>query len=388
MLELEVDQASLRDARSEIESEVGTVTVDADSGGFGGRGPAIGDGGPTALSETAGSQTLQSAQLEKLNDIHEELEKIGVSGGLGGGGGGGGGFGLPSIGAGAVLGKVFGKGTLLTGSMVLGALAIDEVGKQFADMTSDEWSNLIFGQAGGLVPSGFWSDQVGGEGLTIAEATIAVGNAALEGLGDILGDGRNSRADMLNISEDRLMSERLVEQKQEQLLNTPQSDLGTGRTISERIKANPGSVKLVGMNWQTMMATVSVRGSTMQIPYETLPGNLKNKAIQGNFAGGGGGGGGSGGSTGGGTTPAGAPSPARQDQEVRQALVGAVKETLGDQTMNIDIYNEYTIDPSGTRLIEEEFEKKANEAKKEAVNEIKEIMGADTTGSPQRYGPG
>lgn len=52
------------------------------------------DGGRSR--STGGSTTdksIAAAQLETLDDIHDELEKIGTSGGIGGGGGGGGGFG-------------------------------------------------------------------------------------------------------------------------------------------------------------------------------------------------------------------------------------------------------------------------------------------------------
>ncbi|MBX0325800.1 hypothetical protein EGH21_22540 [Halomicroarcula sp. F13] len=52
--------------------------------GAGGGGSGGGAGAGDALS---GSGNVELAQLEKLNDIHDELEKIGVSGGDGGGGG-------------------------------------------------------------------------------------------------------------------------------------------------------------------------------------------------------------------------------------------------------------------------------------------------------------
>lgn len=51
------------------------------SGGGGASGDAV---------SGAGGAGIQAAQLEKLNDIHEELEKIGASGGAGGGSGAGG----------------------------------------------------------------------------------------------------------------------------------------------------------------------------------------------------------------------------------------------------------------------------------------------------------
>lgn len=79
-------------------------------GGIIGRGG--GAGGGDAVGAAVGGEGIQAAQLEVLDDIHDELEKIGASGGMGGGGGGGAGGLLTGLGIGRAVG---GGGTALAG---------------------------------------------------------------------------------------------------------------------------------------------------------------------------------------------------------------------------------------------------------------------------------
>jgi len=85
---------------------LGSMFDAARSGGGGGGGPASGDS----------SVELEKQQVELLEDIQNELEKIGSSGGLTGGGGGGGRLPMVlksggSAGAGGFLGSILGGGT-------------------------------------------------------------------------------------------------------------------------------------------------------------------------------------------------------------------------------------------------------------------------------------
>lgn len=108
-LEIEVDQRSLRSARKEIESNAGSVSMGVDSPS-----PLRADGGGLsnfnrnkASRERAMSRQLLTSQVELLDDIKDEIEKAGVSGGGGGGGGGGSGVGgtlLQALGLRSVLG--------------------------------------------------------------------------------------------------------------------------------------------------------------------------------------------------------------------------------------------------------------------------------------------
>jgi len=103
VLEAEVDSASLRQARQEIEDGVPDPIVGA--GGGGGGGAAVGSGGDLAtLAETS------KEQLDILEDIEDDL-----SGGVGRGGGGGGGRGIGGLIAGI-------GGTAATGGSALGGL--------------------------------------------------------------------------------------------------------------------------------------------------------------------------------------------------------------------------------------------------------------------------
>jgi hypothetical protein len=128
MLDVEVSDSSLRDARSTIEDRVGSVRTQISTDG----GRRTGSLGGEQLSrENAMSRQLLTAQLEKLDEIHEEIEQLGASGlgggGRGGGGGGGGGFfqglGLGSAAkkSGGVLGTL---GSLLGGISAGGAATV------------------------------------------------------------------------------------------------------------------------------------------------------------------------------------------------------------------------------------------------------------------------
>jgi hypothetical protein len=88
-LSFEIDDAELRAARDDIESELGGVSVDIDAGGTGG---AVPDGGLDMGTLT----DLADERNDILDDILDELE----SGTFGGGGGGGGGLPIPGFGGG------------------------------------------------------------------------------------------------------------------------------------------------------------------------------------------------------------------------------------------------------------------------------------------------
>ena len=98
-----IPQGELRGARQELEQSLGSVEVSVDGGqaqsGGGGRSTTGLVGGAKALGEL-------SDQTDYLEDILEELEKQGATGGGGGGGGGG----LGSTGLGFGLGSVLGGG--------------------------------------------------------------------------------------------------------------------------------------------------------------------------------------------------------------------------------------------------------------------------------------
>ena len=123
MLEVQPDERSLRDARNTIENRVGSVRTQVATDG--GRRQS-GLGTERLSRENAMSRQLLTAQLERLDEIHNEIEKL-ASSGLGGGGGGGGGFwqglgvaGAASKGKGA-LGSVV---SLLTGLGAGGSAAV------------------------------------------------------------------------------------------------------------------------------------------------------------------------------------------------------------------------------------------------------------------------
>lgn len=111
MLDVQVSESSLRDARSRIEDRVGSVRTQVATDGGGRRSSGV--GGNRLSRENAMSRQLLTKQIEQLDDIHDELQKIGTSGGVGGGGSGGGGGFLSGLGAASVAKK---------GSSVLGML--------------------------------------------------------------------------------------------------------------------------------------------------------------------------------------------------------------------------------------------------------------------------
>lgn len=78
-------------AKAAIEEDLGTLSVDVETNQTASAG---GDGGPSSLlsqSTAVGTVDILNDQVEILEDIHDELEKLGQSGALAGGGGGGGG---------------------------------------------------------------------------------------------------------------------------------------------------------------------------------------------------------------------------------------------------------------------------------------------------------
>lgn len=129
----EMDGQALKRQAREMESALGSAVTSAANqfvntlpgasqlrrltGSVRGRGGGASGGGSASL--TGQGVELQAAQLEKLDDIHDELEKIGATGGLGGSGGGGsGGGGSGGLLTGFTIGR-FGQGL---GSTVLGGL--------------------------------------------------------------------------------------------------------------------------------------------------------------------------------------------------------------------------------------------------------------------------
>jgi hypothetical protein len=111
MLDVQVNEPSLKSARSTIEDRVGSVRTQVATDG-GQRSTSV--GGNRLSRENAMSRQLLTEQIEQLSDIHDEIEKLGSSG-LGGGSGGSGGSGgfLQGLGAASVTKK---------GSGVLGML--------------------------------------------------------------------------------------------------------------------------------------------------------------------------------------------------------------------------------------------------------------------------
>lgn|GEM_PF-3562962 len=120
-LEVSVSDSELRAARSRIEDELGDVEVGVSTPpSRTPPGTAMSDGGLGSVD------ALLSAQLEALEDIHEELETIGASGGMGGGGGGGGAGGtiLAGLGARSLLAGGTAAGVTAAGTTALAAGSI------------------------------------------------------------------------------------------------------------------------------------------------------------------------------------------------------------------------------------------------------------------------
>ena len=158
-LDVHVSQSSLRDARAEIEDELGDVTVDvaAESGPTT---SAVTDGG-SALADSGMLDELDE-QTDLLEDILDELEQGGVGGG-GGGLGGGGGMGLGLVGGGAAGATMSGAtlaGGALTGTLagLVGSGLLEATG--FLDATEDVGSTTrqtvpgadVIGDAATMIP--------------------------------------------------------------------------------------------------------------------------------------------------------------------------------------------------------------------------------------------
>lgn len=112
-LAVEVDQTSLRQARDEIESELGDVNVSVS----GGRARTDGGGGRRQLSMLR-SVDEQTGELEAQTDLLEDiLDELG-DGGAGGGGGGGGLLGGSGALSGAAGGAAAGSGGGLLGGLL------------------------------------------------------------------------------------------------------------------------------------------------------------------------------------------------------------------------------------------------------------------------------
>jgi len=105
-LEAEVDEASLREARADIEDDIGPVPV-----GVGGSTAVPDGGGATSLAGGAVIDELGD-QTDLLGEILDEIEDGGFGAGGGGGGGIPGGGSLSGLGAGRLAGGAAGLGAL------------------------------------------------------------------------------------------------------------------------------------------------------------------------------------------------------------------------------------------------------------------------------------
>lgn len=163
LLDIEIDQGSLRSARRTIEDDLGGVNVRSPrpSGGGGGVGGAIGSSGPEPATidlsrRQLGEQELLVELAEERNDLLED--GFGEAGGGGRGGGILAGFGARSLigGAGIGAGGPFAALAVLTGLGLLGASQ--------ADGTDDQRGT---GRGGQDLPGGDGTTRVGGAGNQI-----------------------------------------------------------------------------------------------------------------------------------------------------------------------------------------------------------------------------
>lgn len=173
-VELTVPDRELRSVRTQIEDEVGAVTVDVAPS----RMPARTDGGPAG---GVGAQGVQVTQLEVLKDIKDLLEKQAATGGGDGGGGGlltGLGLGRALSGGGGrglAAGGLFAGGTtgLAAGSVVAAGTLAGLEGRQ---------------QLQQRVPESFADDSVQGTTVPRGEAEPVLSQEDLSGLGESLQD--------------------------------------------------------------------------------------------------------------------------------------------------------------------------------------------------------
>lgn len=122
---------SLRSARDQIEDELGGISVDVQTAA-GGRSRGRGRGGGLGAAGDVGAVEQMMDQTEILEDIHDELEKLGQSG-VGGGGAGGalGGGGAGGGATGGLLGGLLGGGAVLAGG-IAGGVGAGIAGSRFA----------------------------------------------------------------------------------------------------------------------------------------------------------------------------------------------------------------------------------------------------------------
>jgi len=111
---IRIPDRELRDAKRQVEESIGSVTVSVDAQSGAG-GPGVGGRSPAALAGGAGALDALDDQTEVLREIHQELEKIGTTGGGGGGDGG-----VLGGASGFTLGNLAGS---VTGGAVSGGLA-------------------------------------------------------------------------------------------------------------------------------------------------------------------------------------------------------------------------------------------------------------------------
>lgn len=202
----EVDDAAMGQAAGEIEQSMDessrlTPSVDTTKlkrqlqravpgggllGGIGSGSRSSGGGGGSVAG--AADESILAAQLEKLDDIHEELEKMGVSGGVGGGGkagGGGGGGLLSSLGLLGLGSKLGGGGGILS---TIGGM----LGGRGAMMTAGRLGGRFLGPIGMMLGTRQLGKHLGGdvpsvssafEGDNLLERAGSLGNFITRGSG-------------------------------------------------------------------------------------------------------------------------------------------------------------------------------------------------------------
>lgn len=359
-INLELDQSSLRSVRDEVE-DMGPVPVAVEAG------DSRSDFSTGAAIDTDGGQNVDLAQLEKLNDIHETLEKIGVStaGGGGGGGGGAGGFG--------------------------GGLG--DVGEAYFQFKTLE---KLGGIAGGLSAA---SLSVAG-GLTLGTASFALAaGTTLKVIADSFESGAWGSstvvtdefiADQLGIDEDRVADEEDVDQA-EAGFNEFLDRRTVGRARRQRNYANRGgrgqapgstlpsatataqklSVVRVVPEGDRLMVTLkpSGGGKPITISYARLPPGLQSQAQEfltsGGDGGGGGGGGGGGTATGTGST-------------MQDTLSQQFGESNTTTNPTFDIRNDISLDASSLDELERRLEK---EVTQRVISDLERRFSEGSVGS-------
>jgi hypothetical protein len=164
MLDVQVSESSLRDAQSTIEDRVGSVRTQVATDGGSRRSSGL--DGNRLSRENAMSRQLLTKQIEQLDDIHDELQKLATTGGGMGGGGGGGlltGLTLGRVGGAAAGGLGTLAGLLGPGKGGLFSMATESKGVVRPGSGENVDPGAINKLIGGLVPG------VSGKDLTMRD---------------------------------------------------------------------------------------------------------------------------------------------------------------------------------------------------------------------------